>query len=1255
MATTQQLATNALLGGTRRTRPAARPAQPILTQQLFATGVMPGPAQGIPILSPAENAVTITKKERDEILTETAKKEAELPLLTIVKSAISLYSWEDMQRIAGPIRVTNLNFNGNGSVNDPRMGVVSLNVSCQYCSQIDCPGHYGLIEFRQPIYNPAFIREVVSVLTCVCNDCGGLLITEDLMRQQGFMRMPYDKRLAAMEAYCKDHECLRQKPQIGVGALVPCAKNPTFVTTEIKEKGEITFKVPEKGNKKVTKEDPTHPMPIETVIGILDRISVKDAYLLGFPGYHRQFSSENVLKILDRVPEQELTRLGLRRADQRTHRQRPYEEVVAILDSLPEEGLRNLGFPSGSHPRNMIMRGILVPPVIARPPVYEGGAIHHDQLTHMYVTIMRKVIAITTGKAGAVSELYTAVKQLIFKTEGKKMGMREFLSIVERIQGKNALLRGLLMGKRDNYCGRTVAGPDPSLRYGQIRLPEAWAPVLTKKITVTNFNIHNLQALLEAGKITHVTPKQTGLRKFYDPNFKLRLKIGDKVERWLQNGDRVVINRQPTLHRQSMMSYEVVLGYQLTIGLHLSYTSPMNCDFDGDENNAWSPQDFEVEAEAEILLNVKNNIMSSEQNRPIMGLVMNSVSGAYLLTTPDDIKRGAKINGQSAHDMIKRASDIELLDKVYQQLQNYLTLPQFTIFILYTELLSLLSKLATSPEDIDPLGRIRAQKVTQDIPINNTLIVDALGLANQIITRAAQNGETLNLIYQQLAQDGNIIPGTRIDDDLFAELLTLVTDQRVIGSLYSRLVKYGVHPRSGQAIFSALLPEDFYYNQKGVLIMEGVLVSGRLKKSHVGASHRSIIQEIYKKYGPQRTADFFTDAPWIINKWLIERGFSVGMLDMINLAIDDKTGEEYDKNKRFLEKELAKIYVQLEALGGELEDPIEEMFRQRQINNLVNVAQGIGLRLAKDVLSGDNSVGVMTDQGAGTKGGIANIGQMFGAVGQQFYHGERLKPTLSGGTRLLPTYDENDNNPEAHAFIPVSFFTGLSPEGLFFLQAGGREGLLDTALKTAETGAMQHRMIKAFENIIIGYDGSIRNTIGTMFAPMYNSGYDIGEMMAVESLGKPDFSSFIDLKSLVSELNVKRGWVPRTVNDSILAQRSKVAIEVGDKQENILPLPPAEYIKGPTIKDTKITYNIKEPVIRKGPITKITKFEKARIIGTRATQLANNAPPLVEIGDEIDPVKIALMEYQAGVLDLYIVRKFADGSYQTVRPTLDNI
>lgn len=1067
--------------------------------------IEPISSQTIPLLAPTDNAVVITKKDRDQTLIENRRKEESLLPLTIEKSSISLYSYEEMLKIA-PIRVSNQSFEGNNSVNDPRMGVLNLNTPCQYCSKIDCPGHYGLIDFKNtPIYNPAFIRKVVSVIICVCNSCGGLLISEDLMEHYGIFKSGIDKRLDLLEAECKGGSCLNNKRSSAGGAIVPCRKNPIYLTKkeDLQDKGNIFYKL-DKDDKK------EYPTDIESINTILNHISVKDCYLLGFSTYHRQFNTETSLKYLDKVSPQTLEMYNL--AD---HRMRPYAEILLVLDSLSELVLREkLGYPVGNHPRNMILRAVLVPPVIARPPEYSGGSMHYDQLTGLYIQIVKKADVASKGQS---FELYYTIRQLIFDPDKKKVGMRDFLPIVERIQGKYALIRGLLMGKRNNYCARTVAGPDSSLKFGEISIPESWASSLTKRVKVTRFNKDNLEKLLEKGKIKYFINGKTGLKKFYDAKSGYKLRIGDSVERDLQNGDRIVINRQPTLHRQSMMGYNLVLKPQSTIGLHLSYTSPMNCDFDGDENNAWSPRDFEVEAETEILLNVKNNIMSSEQNRPIMGLVMNSITGVYLLTE----------------------------DK------------------------------------------------------------------------------------------------TMIKDNLFKTLINLVSNKQALTTLHSRLLKYGVHPRSGKAVFSAVLPEDFFYDMKGVLIVEGILIKGRLKKSHVGASHRSIIQELYKNYGQQRTADFFTDSSWIVNRWLIERGFSVGILDMINLARDPNTGEEYDRNKRILDEELTAIYVKLEAWGEKLKDPIEEIFRMKKIDNLVNIAEGIGLRLAKEVLKGDNSIGIMTDQGAGTKGGIANIGQMMGSVGQQYYQGKRLKATLSNGRRLLPSFDLDDMNPEAHAFIAQSFFQGLTPENLFFLQAGGREGVLDTALKTAESGSIQRKMIKALENVIIGYDGSVRNTVGTLFSPLYNSGYDIGEMIAVDTSGSPNLSSFIDIKSIVSELNIKHGWVQKSLSESIKRVKTDETILQTEIQEK------------PKVKPA--SYNIYEKVDNSVRRDRITRYEKARIIGIRAMQLSNDATPLVDIEDEVDFVTIATKEYDTGLLQLYAIRKFVDGSVKILYPTLENI
>lgn len=1176
-----------------RTRREARTGAP--------SSLIPCPTKPIHILSKPENTVSITKKDRDDILIETTKRESQLPLLTTVKSAISLYSWEDMQRMA-PVVIKNLNLEGPGSVNDKRMGVYNLNEPCHYCSQIDCPGHFGLIDWsRNPIYNPCVIREIAAILTCVCNDCGKLLINEETIKSEGFSSLPFDKRLAAMEKYCKgDLPCMNKKTPLGGGVILPCAKNPTFVTTDIKKKGEITFKT---GSGKSGKDEnaQVHIMKIDTVIDILNKISIADAYLLGF----HQPSKASLIRAYESIADS-INKYGV---TSNNFKAMSYIELLNILEKIPNSVRRELKIFDSDHPRNMIMRGMLVPPIIARTPVYEGGCEHHDQITNMLITIQRKVMDIANGKTTGTTDLYNTVMQLIFKTEGKRMGTKDFLSIIERIQGKHAILRECLMGKRVNWCGRTVAGPGPNLRFGQFGTPEYWMTTLTKPVKVTDFNIKYLTQLQKEGKITHITPKSTNLRKFYNPKSTYRLKIGDKVERWLQDDDRIVVNRQPTLHRHSMMGFRVVLHPYLVLKSHLSYTTPMNCDYDGDENNLWNPQDVESEAEVEIIMNVENNVMSAEQNKPVMGLVMNSISGAYLLTKPSQIKIDDKNIDKIMRKRLERAFNIEylnvlLLNKSYDQLKDIIN---------------------------------KIEKV--DNKLNQNQLIE---LARNLI----KNNERLEKIYDELNINKLIESEEIIDEGLYQELMLFIGDKERLKSLDARCIKYGVNPRSGAAVFSALLPVDFYYNMKGVVIIQGVLTMGQLKKAHVGASHRSIIQELWKNYDPKTTSTFFTEAPWILNKWLIERGFSVGLLDCVNLAIDETTGEEYDKNQLIMKKELANTYIQIEALGGKKDDDFEEEYRQRKIDSAVNIAQGVGLRLAKEVLSGDNSIGVMTEYGAGTKGGVANIGQMFGSVGQQYYHGKRLEPSITNNTRLLPCFDSNDNNPEANAFIPESFFTGISPPGLFFLQAGGREGLLDTALKTAETGSMNHKMIKAFENIVYAYDGSIRNTVGVMFSPMYNSGYDIAEMVAVEHPNKTDFSSFCDLKAIVNEINMKRGWVPQSVNENIIKKRIQNKLPI-----NNLP---------PEITNTDHTVDLTKRIVDESSLSKINKFEKARLIGTRAKQLENNAPPLIDIGDEHNALNIAIMEYESGALGamenpLYIIRKAPDGTYTTIVPTIDNI
>ena len=1032
------------------------------------------PINGVQLLAEPTVGTTISRKERLQKLIEATKQERELPTCVITGSLISTFSWEDMQRIA-VVRVTNSSLAGQGSVNDPRFGVVSMNEACPHCDRVNCPGHYGLIDFGgKYVPNPVYIRRIVSVLRCVCNSCGKLLLSPELIKEEGYDKLSFDKRLQAMEEHSEKLLCTNPRPTSTAGGPIQeCTQNPRFVTAEIKKTGIISYEVGEK-----VKKSKDSKVKAQT--------------------FNMKFS-----------------------------------DIYNILNSIDDEDNKLMGFGAAGVPSkavNMMLLGLLVPPVIARPPVPEGASINMDLLT----TALASIAAVIYGKQNSKRrtanaepielELYAKIRQIIFKSDDAKVNGRDLLTIIERFQGKKALMRKSLMSKRNDQCARTVAGPDPSLRFGEISLPESWAPILTKPVLVNESNIAYLTSLLAQGKIVRITQKATGLRERYDPKYKYTLKIGDIVDRWSQNGDLVIINRQPTLHSASMMKYIIVYKPQLTIGLHLSYTTPMNCDFDGDENNAWNPQSFIVDAELEELLDVRKNIMSAEQNRPNMGMVMNSVTAMYLLS----------------------------------------------------------------------------------------------------------------------------LDTTIIDDSLFHELFDLITERRDLPTLSNRLYKYGVHHRSGRAILSALFPADFYYFKEDarndVKIVEGILVSGKLTKAHVGSSHRGIIQEMHKKYGPDRTSSFYTDAPYICNKWLIERGFTVGMADCINYGIDEQTGETYDISKRILDEKLALIYAELEALGGKLADPVEESIRQKRINNLVNTAAGIGLKLASDVLKGDNAIGIMGEKGAGTKGSTANVGQIMGSVGQQYYRGNRLPAKLSGGRRLLPMFDMDDEHPEARGFVPQSFFTGVTPAGLFFLQAGGREGLLDTAVGTQKSGTIHHKMIKAFENIIVAYDGSLRNTIGTLFNPLYNSGYNPSRLLKIEVSPGVESTVYIDLKTVIKELNYKRGWVLAGETSKFNEKRREIPTPAN---ETILP--PLEFNDKPPVTTTE------ELPPREPSKIRITKFERGRIIGVRAMQISNGRTPLIDTAGELDPVKIATKEYEAGILKLFVVRVFSDGSIQRVYPTLDNI
>jgi DNA-directed RNA polymerase beta' subunit/DNA-directed RNA polymerase subunit K/omega len=476
--------------------------------------------------------------------------------------------------------------------------------------------------------------------------------------------------------------------------------------------------------------------------------------------------------------------------------------------------------------------------------------------------------------------------------------------------------------------------------------------------------------------------------------------------------------------------------------------------------------------------------------------------------------------------------------------------------------------------------------------------------------------------FYQLCRLGD----SEVSEVLYKEIVDLMTYRHDLSSLPERLARYGVKPMSGAGIVSMLFPPDFYYDSGDVHIMEGVLISGRLNKDNVGTSRNSIIQIMHKLYGHERTTKFFTDAPYIMNKFIMEDGFSIGMKDCISIGLTED-GVPYDKNREEMKRENSRITAMVKGMGGPLSDPVAEGIRLRNIKKQTDAAKAIGQKLANEMLTEDNAFAIQSELHAKTKGNTGNIGAVMGCVGQQYYRGERLAATLTGGTRTLPSFDIGDNSPQAHGYIGSSYISGVTPAEFYFLMMGSREGQLDTANEVQKTGTIQHRMIKAGENTLIDADNSLRNNSGVMFNPLYNNGFNPAATVPAKLRGRDILVPF-NLSYMISRLNAQRGWTTPKVA-AIIEKRLGPVTDLYIPQTRSPSIP--EPVKG---------------ITHRG----ICDYEKARLLSTRAMALDKGSVPLVEVSGPFDPHAIAEAEYQAGVIPQFVIRKYADGSYIKLHP-----
>jgi len=886
----------------------------------------------------------------------------------------SIFSPDEIERRSVVEITSNATYEGSepkiGGLFDPRMGVLENGKQCRSCGQSNnnCPGHFGHYRMARPVYYIQFLPMVLNILSCVCISCSKLLVDKE-MRSSIKNKKGEGRWKELLEASSNISRC-GQETEDGCGARQPDRYKREGIARIVAEWEEVT-----NAKANVHHDSMKQPLEVEYVQRLFRRITDEDVAFMGFN-------------------------------------------------------------PRWCRPDWMICSVLAIPPPQVRPSVVqENNQRSEDDLTHKLFEIIKtnKMLQSKMDAEGSKSnksniDEMTNVLQYHIATlvdnqipgvaPSAQRGGRPLKSIQQRLGSKEGRIRYNLQGKRVEFSARSVITPDPNISIAELGVPTRIAMNLTVPERVTEYNRDKLYKYVQNGTATYPGAK-TLVRKdgrmisLAHVNTKeIVLYNGDLVNRHLMDGDMVLFNRQPTLHRMSMMGHRVrVLPYN-TFRLNVSVTSPYNADFDGDEMNAHIPQSSEAIQELQDIAAVPFQMISPRHQKPVIKVVQDALLGCHRIT-----KQGETFSRREYMNLM-------MWNKRFDG-----RLPE--------------------PEIANGNARWSGQHVLSMLfpPINTDL---------------------KNKFY---------------DDDPNQDNMVKIRDGMI---------------------------------QKGGIVDDDVL-----NKTGVGVVHTT-----YNDFGPMAAVNLLDSVQSTIEAYLIMSGFSVGLSDLV---ADDKTLTTMNEIVQQRKKEIDEIVLQvhMDLFDNNTGKTNQDEFESQVFGKLNKAIEELG-KLGQKALAQENRMISMLK--AGSKGSTINVSQMVACVGQQNIEGRRIPYGFTD--RTLPHYKKFDDGAEARGFVENSFVKGLTPQEFFFHAMSGREGLIDTAVKTAETGYLQRQMVKAMEDLVTQHDGTVRDARGCIV--QFHYGEDGLSSTKVETQGLPIHTmSDDDIRKLVGLRDVK--WdevlsVPRTEN-----------------------------------------------------------------------------------------------------------------------------
>ncbi len=801
---------------------------------------------------------------------------------------------------------------------DPAMGVIEPGMKCKTCGgKVDqCPGHFGHIELAMPVLHIGFIKEIYAILSSTCSNCGRIKLTDERINE-------YKKKIEEVKnkLHDVDYDDIVSDAESEASEVVICPH--------------CHFE-----NKKISLDKPTT-----------------------FREEGKKLTPKEIRERFEKIPNDDLILLGM-------------DPLVA-------------------RPEWMILTVFPVPPVNVRPTItLETGERSEDDLTHKLVDVIRINQRLRENRDQGSPQLiiedlwdllqYHITTYFDNQTPGtppaRHRSGRSLKTLVQRLKGKEGRFRSNLSGKRVNFSARTVISPEPFLSINEVGVPIRAARELTVTETVTEHNIEKMKEMVRRGPgnddsstyypgVNYVYRKDGSRIKVSDKNSKdvaEKIEIGWQVERQLQNGDIVLFNRQPSLHRMSMMAHEVrVLPYR-TFRFNLAVCTPYNADFDGDEMNLHVLQSQEARAEAEILMKVQENFLSPRFGGPIMGAIHDHITAMFMLTY--------------RNPLIPIELGIHIL--------SYVDIKEM-------------------PEVVE----IEGKKYYRGRDIFSTILP-----------------EGVNIEFKGKLNDKNLDPeGTE-----------------------------GI-----------------------VKIENGKLINGAIDENAIGQSKGVLLDYVIRKYGNAKGAEFLNDVTRLAAGVISYIGFSTGIDD------EDVPQEAKMQLREVGRDSVSKVEKLIENYrngligpepGKTLEDTLESM-----IMKVLSQAREKSSEIASHYLGMENSTVIMARSGA--RANMMNLAQMAGIIGQQSIRGQRQHRGYTN--RTLPHFKKGDIGAYARGFVTSSYKEGLNPTEYFFHATGGREGLVDTAVRTSRSGYMQRRLINALEDLKVSEERRVLDTEDSVIQLVY--------------------------------------------------------------------------------------------------------------------------------------------------------------------------